>query len=244
MSQQVPPRPTGGRHHPVVPRQHSYAVYQQQRRAAHQQNRHGGPGGGVRGDLNPANSRRSLYHEHVNVTVDEQRFRHWESKILVSTDVYATTAILCLGFLVVSRSYHQMQVTAGPSMSLCFGAVLLVHLYVVKFHLSSYHTHRETALVFLRVSILMGSVLAWYTSAEKKELTVQMVIISRMIYGVYTAVGWEVNTRLSLALQVFLLVALRVVMAFAKTQSDVKLKCSPLAAVSYTHLTLPTILLV
>jgi hypothetical protein len=85
-----------------------------------------------------------------------------------------------------------------------------------RYNVGFYRCHREITLVFLRVVLTVGAVLAWSASAKRLTISNQFVIATRLTFGVFTSVGWQLNTQLSTVVQVSLLIAMRLTMSFSK----------------------------
>ena len=161
----------------------------------------------------------------------EARFRRWECKVLESTDAFASISlsVICL----LGQYYiHGLRSPSEHSVTICrvLAGLCLAHLYVLRFHRNVYRRHRGLILILLRSGVNVITILIWaFTRDSKKPMRKSILVISRLIFGVFPTAGWQLNERVSAVLQGILFIFLRVAIAFVKHHDDELMHCSPLA---------------
>ena len=170
----------------------------------------------------------------------EARFRRWECKVLESTDAFASIMLSVLSLL--TQFYIQrLPAPSEHSVTICrvLAGLALAHLYILRFHRNIYRRHRGLILILLRSGVNIICLLIWaFTRDPKKPMSKSMLVATRLIFGVFTTVGWQLTERATAVLQGIFFIIMRVVMAFVKSRAGEFWHCSPLAVCN------PTVILI
>ena len=189
----------------------------------------------------------SQWEAPSQVPVVDAAFRAWERTELITTDRLCTRILLWHGFLrfflsasqslfSLSSSWPDASLTGSQESRmwcLAIGLIMMVaHTWVMSARRVWYEAHREAVVVVVRLltfTILMaGYVLngKWEVSRANR----QRIVSSRLLFGLLSTVGWQVDNLMSLVLQLMIFVMLRMGLALKVLvhDDDEIWRCSPL----------------
>jgi len=178
------------------------------------------------------------------VPVVDAAFRAWERTELITTDRLCTRIILwhCFlrFFLSASQSLFGLS-SWWPEASLKGSQesrmwslaglliVMVAHTWVMSARRVWYEAHREAVLVVVRL-LTFTIPMAGYVLSGTWEVSRANLVVSRLLFGLFSTVGWQVDNLMSLVLQLTIFVMLRMGLALKVLIHDDNESwwCSPL----------------
>ncbi len=171
-------------------------------------------------------------------------FLAWERKELIATDRVCTRTMLGLATLWVITVAIRVRVRFSSD-SRFLGDVkshimaLLGNCIVLAAHTWSmrrrvwYEANREAVVVVVRF-LLLAIPMEAYVRSGAWEVSKSNLVVARLVWGLLSTVGWQVNNLLNLVLQLTLFVVLRMGLALKVLTHDTneEWRCSPLGTCS------------
>ena len=171
-------------------------------------------------------------------------FLAWERKELIATDRVCTRTMLGLATLWVITVAIRVRVRFSSD-SRYLGDVeshimaLLGNCIVLAAHTWSmrrrvwYEANREAVVVVVRF-LLLAIPMEAYVRSGAWEVSKANLVVARLVWGLLSTVGWQVNNLLNLVLQLTLFVVLRMGLALKVLTHDTneEWRCSPLGTCS------------
>ena len=171
-------------------------------------------------------------------------FLAWERKELIATDRVCTRTMLGLATLWVITVAIRVRVRFSSD-SRFLGDVkshimaLLGNCIVLAAHTWSmrrrvwYEANREAVVVVVRF-LLLAIPMEAYVRSGAWEVSKANLVVARLVWGLLSTVGWQVNNLLNLVLQLTLFVVLRMGLALKVLTHDTneEWRCSPLGTCS------------
>ena len=171
-------------------------------------------------------------------------FLAWERKELIATDRVCTRTMLGLATLWVITVAIRVRVRFSSD-SRFLGDVkshimaLLGNCIVLAAHTWSmrrrvwYEANREAVVVVVRF-LLLAIPMEAYVRSGAWEVSKSNLVVARLVWGLLSTVGWQVNNLLNLVLQLTLFVLLRMGLALKVLTHDTneEWRCSPLGTCS------------
>ena len=171
-------------------------------------------------------------------------FLAWERKELIATDRVCTRTMLGLATLWVITVAIRVRVRFSSD-SRFLGDVkshimaLLGNCIVLAAHTWSmrrrvwYEANREAVVVVVRF-LLLAIPMEAYVRSGAWEVSKSNLVVARLVWGLLSTVGWQVNNLLNLVLQMTLFVVLRMGLALKVLTHDTneEWRCSPLGTCS------------
>ena len=171
-------------------------------------------------------------------------FLAWERKELIATDRVCTRTMLGLATLRVITVARRVRVRFSSD-SRFLGDVkshimaLLGNCIVLAAHTWSmrrrvwYEANREAVVVVVRF-LLLAIPMEAYVRSGAWEVSKSNLVVARLVWGLLSTVGWQVNNLLNLVLQLTLFVVLRMGLALKVLTHDTneEWRCSPLGTCS------------
>ena len=174
----------------------------------------------------------------------DDAFLAWERKELIATDRVCTRTMLGLATLWVITVAIRVRVRFSSD-SRFLGDVkshimaLLGNCIVLAAHTWSmrrrvwYEANREAVVVVVRF-LLLAIPMEAYVRSGAWEVSKSNLVVARLVWGLLSTVGWQVNNLLNLVLQLTLFVVLRMGLALKVLTHDTneEWRCSPLGTCS------------
>ena len=171
-------------------------------------------------------------------------FLAWERKELIATDRVCTRTMLGLATLWVITVAIRVRVRFSSDLRF-LGDVkshimaLLGNCIVLAAHTWSmrrrvwYEANREAVVVVVRF-LLLAIPMEAYVRSGAWEVSKSNLVVARLVWGLLSTVGWQVNNLLNLVLQLTLFVVLRMGLALKVLTHDTneEWRCSPLGTCS------------
>ena len=171
-------------------------------------------------------------------------FLAWERKELIATDRVCTRTMLGLATLWVITVAIRVRLRFSSD-SRFLGDVkshimaLLGNCIVLAAHTWSmrrrvwYEANREAVVVVVRF-LLLAIPMEAYVRSGAWEVSKSNLVVARLVWGLLSTVGWQVNNLLNLVLQLTLFVVLRMGLALKVLTHDTneEWRCSPLGTCS------------
>ena len=180
----------------------------------------------------------------ARVPAVDAAFLAWERKELIATDRVCTRTMLGLATLWVITVAIRVRVRFSSD-SRFLGDVkshimaLLGNCIVLAAHTWSmrrrvwYEANREAVVVVVRF-LLLAIPMEAYVRSGAWEVSKSNLVVARLVWGLLSTVGWQVNNLLNLVLQLTLFVVLRMGLALKVLTHDTneEWRCSPLGTCS------------
>ena len=171
-------------------------------------------------------------------------FLAWERKELIATDRVCTRTMLGLATLWVitvairvrlrfsSDSRYLGDVESHIMALLGNCIVLAAHTWSMRRRVW-YEANREAVVVVVRF-LLLAIPMEAYVRSGAWEVSKSNLVVARLVWGLLSTVGWQVNNLLNLVLQLTLFVVLRMGLALKVLTHDTneEWRCSPLGTCS------------
>jgi hypothetical protein len=119
------------------------------------------------GDLTMAGG--SSHHAHSEWN---EVYHEWETKVLMSTDLYASTALLIISVFGFPAPSNRLRVDNIPSLTVpVIASCLLAHIYLIRYKPGFYKKKRESILPYLRMMTFVTIMGGWATSPMRRGRT-------------------------------------------------------------------------
>ena len=160
-----------------------------------------------------------------------ERYYEWSARTSVNTDAQASmSTLLSLPIiLVITRNVGGFANVVA--IITCLTLALVSHLYIIRSHGQQYIAYREQIVCSVRVLAVMSCVMMWASSGW--DLSRQQLVCSRLLFGAFCSLGWQLRAYFSFVLQTLLLILIRFLMYTVKRR-DPDVRCSPLAICELT----------
>lgn len=155
-----------------------------------------------------------------------ERYREWSARTSINTDAQASMSTLFSLpiILVITRNVEGFSNVVA--VLTCLSLALVWHLHAIRSNRQWYIAHREQIVCSVRSLAVLSCVVMWVSSGW--YLTRQQLVCSRLLFGAFCSLGWQLGEYFSFVLQTLLLTLMRFMMYTAKLR-DEDVRCSPLA---------------